>query len=92
MQGVDLGEQSNVFAGVASRERASRRPAPVADASGGAVLPDEAGGLGPRQPRHLDQELAHDAFVRSTQLSIAKPVQRLGDEVVGRGTLNALHV
>ena len=80
VQGVDLGEQPDVFAGVASSERVSRRRAPATDASANAVPGDEARHLSAGQPGNPGRELANDAFVRAAPPSIAESTQRPGGE------------
>ena len=49
VQRVDLGQQSDVGAGIAARERAARGTAAVADRARGLVLVQQAGDLSPTE-------------------------------------------
>ena len=80
VQGVDPGEQPDVFAGAASSERVSRRRAPATDASANAVPGDEARHLNAGQPGQPGRELANDAVVRAAPPSMAEPTRCPGEK------------
>lgn len=83
MQGIDLGQKSDILAGVAAWERPGWGPPPVPDPPIVVKLGDQAGHLRPRQAGDLAQVAAQQAFIGLAQPRITELAQGLGGEVVG---------
>ena len=83
VQGVDLGQQHDILAGMAPREGAFRSAMMIPDTAGLAVLGDQPGHLCPRAAGDLAQVAPDQALVGLAQASIAEQAQVLGDELVG---------
>ncbi len=90
---VDLGQQGGVKVGVAAREGVGRGlAAVVADVPGPAVLPDEAGDLGPGEARHLLEVPLHQALVRLPEAVVLEANQGPAHEGVRGVTAGGLEV
>ena len=90
---VDLGQQRGVIGRVAARKGlGGGLLAMVADVAGPAVLPDEAGDLGPGEARHLLQEPLDPGLVRPPEAVVLEADQRAPHEGVGGSAVSGLEV
>ena len=90
---VDLGQQRGVKGRVAAPEGVGRRLAAVVpDVPGPAVLPDEAGDLGPGEARHLLDESPQQPLVGLPEAVVLEADQRAAHEGVGGGAVSELEV